>query len=71
MRVGNTGVTAVYDARGRITASLAFEVEAFLDVALPGALPATPYARFGEGPLLVLLLGLALGLIFAQRPLLS
>lgn len=68
VRVGNTGVTAVYDARGRITASLPFEVEAFLDAALPGALPAPPYARFGEVPLLVLLLGLCLGLIFAQRP---
>jgi apolipoprotein N-acyltransferase len=71
VRVGNTGVTAVYDARGRITASLPFETEAFLDAALPGALPATAYARFGEGPVMVLLLGLALGLIFAQRPLLS
>jgi apolipoprotein N-acyltransferase len=68
VRVGNTGVTAVYDARGRVMEILAFETEGFLDAALPGALPATPYARFGEGPILVLLLGLALGLIFARRP---
>jgi apolipoprotein N-acyltransferase len=68
VRVGNTGVTAVYDARGRVVEILAFETEGFLDAALPGALPPTPYARFGEGPILVLLLGLALGLIFASRP---
>ncbi len=39
----------------------------YLDVRLPGALPPTVYARWGEGPVLVLLLGLALGLWFATR----
>ena len=63
VRVGNTGVTAVYDARGRITASLPFEIASYLDAALPAALPITPYARFGEIPLLVLLAGLAAGLL--------
>ena len=67
VRVANTGVTAVYDARGRETASLPFEVAAYLDAALPGALPATPYARFGEEPLLVLLACLALALIAPLR----
>ena len=67
VRVANTGVTAVYDARGRETASLPFEVAAYLDAALPGPLPATPYARLGEGPLLVLLACLALALIAPLR----
>ena len=67
VRVGNTGVTAVYDARGRVTASLPFQTEGALDAALPGALPATPYARAGEWPVLVLLAGLALGLAVAGR----
>ena len=63
MRVGNTGVTAVYDARGRITADLPFGTASYLDAALPGALPAPLYARFGEVPMLVLLAGLALALL--------
>jgi apolipoprotein N-acyltransferase len=63
VRVANTGVTAVYDARGRITAALDFGIAAYLDTALPGALPPTPYARWGEGPVLVLLCGAALALM--------
>ncbi len=58
-RVANTGVTEMIDARGRVTASLPFGTDGFLDAALPGALPATPYARFGEIPLLLLLAGCA------------
>jgi apolipoprotein N-acyltransferase len=63
VRVANTGVTAVYDARGRITASLDFGIAAYLDTALPAALPATPYSRWGEVPLLVLLCGGLLALL--------
>ncbi|MGV8987943.1 MAG: apolipoprotein N-acyltransferase [Cypionkella sp.] len=58
-RVANTGVTEMIDARGRITASLPFDTDGFLDAALPGPLPAPPYARFGEIPALLLLAGLA------------
>ncbi len=57
VRVANTGVTAVFDARGRLRAELPFGQEAHLDIALPSALPAPTYARFGEAPLLLLLLG--------------
>ena len=56
VRVANTGVTAIYDARGRLRASLPFEQEAHLDSALPAALPATPYTNLGEWPVLVLLI---------------
>lgn len=66
IRVANTGVTAVYDARGQVKASLPFGTAGHLDAALPGALPATWFARFGEAPVLVLLAGLALTLIRRQ-----
>ena len=67
MRVANTGVTGVFDARGTLVKRLDFGVAAYLDAPLPGALPATPYARFGEGPLMVLLAGLAGGLMLAAH----
>lgn len=60
VRVANTGVTAIYDARGRVRDALAFGTAAYLDAKLPQALPQTPYARWGEAPVLVLLIGLAL-----------
>ena len=56
-------MTAVYDSRGRVTASLPFGVASYLDARLPGALPATLYARYGEAPIFVLLCGLGLALI--------
>lgn len=52
VRVANTGVSAVYDARGRVVAELPFGQPGWLDATVPGALPQTPYARFGEEPLL-------------------
>jgi apolipoprotein N-acyltransferase len=67
IRVANTGVTAVIDARGRIRQALPFGEVGVLDTALPGALPPTPYARFGDLPLALLLAGLAL-LAFRHRP---
>ena len=66
VRAANTGVTAVYDARGRVVATLPFGTEGALDAVLPGALPATPYARLGEVPVLLLLAGL-LGLAIWRR----
>lgn len=68
VRAANTGVTAIYDARGRIRASLDFGISAYLDAPLPAPLPATIYARYGEGPALVLLGGLAL-LLLRRKPL--
>lgn len=60
VRVANTGVTAVVDARGRVIDQLPFGTMGSLDTRIPGALPPTPYARFGDGPVLLLLAGLAL-----------
>lgn len=67
VRVANTGVTQMVDAKGRVTAALDFGVAGWLDAALPGALPPTPYARWGEAPFLLLLAGLALALL-RRRP---
>jgi apolipoprotein N-acyltransferase len=67
VRVANTGVTAVYDARGGVTASLPFGTASYLDASLPAPLPATPYARFGEIPVLVLLAGLAATALWPRR----
>jgi apolipoprotein N-acyltransferase len=66
VRVANTGVTGVYDARGQVTAALAFGTAAYLDAAVPGAMPPTVFARFGEWPALALYL-CAAGLAFIRR----
>lgn len=67
VRVANTGVTAVYDARGRVRGALEFGIAAHFDAQLPSPLPQTPYARWGEIPVLVVLLGLALAAAFWAR----
>ncbi len=59
-RSANTGISAMIDPYGRITASLPLNSAGFLDVALPRHLPATLYSRTGDLPFAVLLLlGLA------------
>ncbi|TXM75890.1 apolipoprotein N-acyltransferase [Methylobacterium sp. WL69] len=68
VRDANTGISAVVDAHGRITASLPVGVEGVLDADLPVRLTQrTPYARFGDAPF-ALMLGLAfLGALAARR----
>ncbi len=63
IRVANTGVTAVIDARGRVVDSLPFGTTGFLDAKVPGALTAPPYARWGEVPILVVLMVLMIALL--------
>jgi apolipoprotein N-acyltransferase len=60
VRVANTGVTAVVDAHGRVVEELPFGTMASLNTHVPGALPPTPYSRWGDGPVALLLAGLAL-----------
>lgn len=67
VRVANTGVTAVVDARGAVVDSLPFGTAGYLDARLPGALPPTPYARWGEAPVLTLIFALAGVLVLARR----
>jgi apolipoprotein N-acyltransferase len=67
VRVANTGITAMIDARGRVTAQLPMGVEGALDAALPASLAAPPYARWGEWPVVLLLAGCALVAFRRQR----
>jgi apolipoprotein N-acyltransferase len=55
VRDANTGISAVIDPLGRITAQLALGHMGDVDSALPRALPITPYARLGDMAFLVLL----------------
>ncbi len=54
VRAANTGVSAVVDPLGRITARLPLGIEGVLDSALPQALPPTIHARFGDLPTFLL-----------------
>ncbi|MDE2791763.1 MAG: apolipoprotein N-acyltransferase [Paracoccaceae bacterium] len=62
VRVANTGISAVIDARGRVLASLALGTADSLDAWLPEADSPPPYALTGEWPWLtaaLVILGLA------------
>ena len=67
LRAANTGVSAVIDARGRVVAEIPLGRAAFVDAVLPPALPPTPYARFGDWPVLLVLLGLGAALVLSSR----
>jgi apolipoprotein N-acyltransferase len=68
LRAANTGISAVIDARGRVVAELPMGVADYIDAALPPPLPPTFYARFGDWPLLLVLLGLGAALLICARP---
>ena len=61
VRVANTGISAMIDAKGKIVGSLPLGVDGAIDVALPAALPPTLYVRVGDWPLFGVLLMLTLG----------
>ncbi|MEO0765868.1 MAG: apolipoprotein N-acyltransferase [Pseudomonadota bacterium] len=59
VRAANTGISAMIDPRGRVTASLALNTAGYLDAALPAPGAPTVYAGTGDLPwALVLLSGL-------------
>jgi apolipoprotein N-acyltransferase len=64
VRAANTGISAVIDAEGRITARLPSGEKAVLDASLPQALQPTLYARLGDA-LFVSMLVLCLLFAFA------
>lgn len=66
VRAANTGISAVIDARGRVTDTLPLNTAGFLDVALPAALPATIYAQTGDGPAWAMAL-MALAAFYGRR----
>lgn len=67
VRVANTGVSAVIDARGRVTAQLGLGQAGYFDASLPPPLGETIYARTGDWAMSVVLSLLLLALMFGRR----
>jgi len=68
VRAANTGISAVIDPLGRVIRRLPLGVEGVLDAPLPRALAPTPYARWGDGSLgLMVAIGLVLSLRRRRR----
>ena len=55
VRAANTGISAVIDGKGRVVKDISLGTQSWIDVALPPALPATAYVRFGDVPAISLL----------------
>lgn len=68
VRAANTGISAVIDAHGEVLAQLPLGTAGKLDAGLPGALPPTLYAQWGDAPTVLLLILAAAGLILVRRP---
>jgi len=64
VRAANTGISAVVDPLGRIVRSLPLGSEGVLDAPLPKAMSATPYARFGDMPAMLMV---AIAFVVALR----
>ncbi len=69
VRVANTGISAVIDARGKVVAALGLDRRGVVDAILPRALASPPpFARWGNWIVLILVaLGFAAGLVFSVR----
>jgi apolipoprotein N-acyltransferase len=66
-RAANTGVSAIVDSYGRITAQLDLGGHGFIDGALPFALPPTLFERYGEIFLWIFFAGAAAASLFFQQ----
>jgi apolipoprotein N-acyltransferase len=60
-RAANTGISAVIDPLGRVTASLGLGRMGVVDAALPRALAETPYSRVGDIAFVLLMIACVLG----------
>ena len=67
IRAANTGVSAVIDPWGRVTAQTELNTAAFLDAGLPAPAPATFYSRFCDWPMRGVLVLLLIWRIAARR----
>jgi apolipoprotein N-acyltransferase len=67
LRAANTGISAVVDAYGRVEQRSEMVVEAVIDSPVPGALPATPFARLGLLTVIPLILAAMVPMLFARR----
>ena len=68
VRSANTGISAMIDPHGRLLATMALDTTGYVDVALPPALAPTPYVRWGDWPVMILvLLGMALAALRHRR----
>jgi apolipoprotein N-acyltransferase len=67
VRVANTGISAVIDARGRLTAAIGLDRAGARDAPIPSALPATLYWRLGDAPLVLTLIAIGAGLFLGRR----
>jgi apolipoprotein N-acyltransferase len=66
-RDANSGISAMIDAFGRVTASLPLGGEGVLVAGLPGNLPPTPYSRFGLAiPLLLAIVAIAAATLISR-----
>jgi apolipoprotein N-acyltransferase len=54
VRAANTGISAMIHPDGRVLAQIPLQTDGYRDLRLPGALPATLYARYGDVPALSL-----------------
>jgi len=66
-RAANTGISAMIDGWGRITASLPLNTAGYLDAALPAPRAPTLYSRSGDLPFALLLLGGLCGAVLRAR----
>jgi apolipoprotein N-acyltransferase len=71
IRVANTGISAMIDARGQIVAQLGLGEAGFIDATLPVKLPPTVYAKSGDVPIILLIALSLIALIAGKLPLSS
>lgn len=67
VRVANTGVSAMIDGKGRITAEIGMNKAGFIDTALPLAEPATLYSHYGDLPFGTVIVLSLLGYVALRR----
>ena len=66
VRASSNGISSLLDGNGRELGRLELNAVGTLDVSPPAALPATIYARFGDGLFWLLVVSVAVGLVLYQ-----